>query len=132
MAGVSVQASNMLKVVEKLGRMAYKKMPEVKEVAFEDYWQNFKTKNKLEPKKVFFKSDKVKTYKINLSESNAKLILSIMAYMAACLDAEEYESVRLENNRIWMNLKYDTFECLTLDAFLHKDKLCLSILAEPS
>lgn len=132
MAKISTQASNTLVVLERLGRMAYKRVNTDDKKPFDDTWKCFKTNGRINPLKLFFKADKVQNFKLNLCEGTAKMMLGIIAYIAYCVENEEYESLRVEQNRIYINMKYPDFESLTFDVFLHRDKLNLSILAEPA
>lgn len=132
MAKISTQASNTIVVLEKLGKIAYKKFNVDEKSTFSDVWRGFKSdKGRINPVKIFVKSGKVQNFKLNLSESSARLLLSVMAYLAYCVEVEEYESLRVENNHIWMNIHYDDFESITYEVFLHRDKLGLIVLAEP-
>lgn len=131
MAKISTQASNALVILEKLGRMAYKKINVENRKPFDVSWKSLKTNGRINPIKIFFKEEKVQCFKLNLSESSAKLMLGTIDYIAYCIEQEEFESLRVESGHIYINIKYEDLNTLTFEIFLHKDKLQISILAEP-
>lgn len=130
MENLTVQEKKCLAFTERMANMAYKKIEKADKETFDILWKAYKGKYLIDAYNIFFKEHKTKSLKINLCETNALNIFSIIAYIAHQIEREEYESTRLEMKNLYISIKMKSDELLIIELFIHKDKLAITVLAE--
>lgn len=130
MDNLTMHEKKCLTFTEKMAYLAYKKIEKADKEPFDVLWKAYKEKYKIDAYSIFFKEHKTKSLKLNLCETNALNMFTIIAYIAQQIEKEEYESARLEMKNLYISIKMKNDELLIIELFIHKDKMAITVLAE--
>ena len=130
MDNLTMHEKKCLAFTEKMAYLAYKKIEKADKEPFDILWKAYKEKYKIDAYSIFFKEHKTKSLKLNLCETNALNMFTIIAYIAQQIEKEEYESARLEMKNLYISIKMKNDELLIIELFIYKDKMAITVLAE--
>lgn len=130
MSDLTMQEKKCLIFTEKMAKMAYKKIEKSDKEPFDILWGAYKEKYKIDAYEIFFKEHKSKSMKLNMCDTNALNMFTIIAYIAQQIEKENYESMRLEDRNLYISIKMKNNELLIMELFIHKDKMAITVLAE--